>query len=151
MTTGWAAGGVRDLALGGLEWEVVLPLGADGRGPWVQCATERDAVIQNLRTILSVEPGEWPLRPLLGTPFSALLDDPSNERTINVARAMIRGQIEQWERRLEVLDLQVEITQRTVVVGGVNVDQTALIVQIYGVIKATGEILQTSLSTSFNG
>ena len=134
---------VVEQSIRGLEWEVVLPIGGDGRGPWQVASSEYNAVMQNLRVILGVEPGEWTRRPWVGTGLSSIVDEPATEDTLSIARAVIRAQITLYERRLDLTRLLASYPP-------IDLDDVVkLKVEIYGIIVATGERLAVAITLTF--
>ena len=130
--------------LRGLEWEVVHPLGSDGQGPWLPVSSEYAAVLQNLPILLLVEPGEWLMRPLLGSPLAFILDDPTSDTTLSMARTVVRTQITEHEPRLE-------LTRVTAEFGTAPADDLVqLVIGIFGVVKVTGERLAVRININFD-
>ena len=88
----------------GAGW--AFPLGVDATGGICLVAGERE-IIEAIRLILGTSPGERPMRPEFGCRIQERLFDPLNAATAGAIAYDVRTSLEQWEPRIEVLDVRV--------------------------------------------
>jgi phage baseplate assembly protein W len=69
-----------------------------------------DKVEQSIRIILGTQYGERVMRPTFGCNLKTLVFAPNNSATANLARFYVQQGLEQWEPRIEVLEVIVENT-----------------------------------------
>lgn len=150
LGTGVILGGSGAALVGG-GFEIVEPMGADAAGPWQPTSTIKSAIVQNLRSILLVEPGEWIVRPRVGSPLPALIDDPATERNLALVRATVRAAVERHEPRYNLIPAGVtaEYESRTVTENAQSVRRVYLVVTLKGNILDTGESLTVTLAASY--
>jgi phage baseplate assembly protein W len=65
-------------------------------------------VAESIRIILGTAPGERPMRPEFGCRISDHVFDPINAATAGAIAHEVRSALEQWEPRIDVLDVRVE-------------------------------------------
>jgi phage baseplate assembly protein W len=63
---------------------------------------------ESIRIILGTQQGERVMRPTFGCKLKSLVFAPNNEATANLARHYVVEGLDQWEPRIEVLDVTVE-------------------------------------------
>jgi phage baseplate assembly protein W len=129
--------GPRDLS-------VPLWLGPSG---FFGLAEEEESISQNLQAICSVDTGERLMRPDIGIPISRLIFEPATIVTQAVLATFIRGQIDLFEKRIDVLRLstRVEVGEET---GSSKT--CALIVTVFWRIKKNGSTGRTTVRSIYS-
>ena len=89
----------------GTGWS--YPLGVDATGGIAMVRGERE-VAESIRIILGTAPGERPMRPEFGCRISDHVFDPVNSATAGAIAHEVRSALEQWEPRIDVLDVRVD-------------------------------------------
>ncbi len=89
----------------GAGWS--CPLGADATGSVALVVGERE-IEQAIRLILGTACGERPMRPEFGCRIHDHVFAPGNAATAGQIAADVRAALEQWEPRVEVLDVGVD-------------------------------------------
>ena len=88
----------------GTGW--AFPLGVDATGGIAMVRGERE-VAESIRIILGTAPGERPMRPEFGCGIHAHIFDPINAATAGAIAREVRSALQQWEPRIDVLDVKV--------------------------------------------
>ena len=87
---------------------LAFPLGVDGRGGLALARDARD-VEQAISIILSTAPGERPMRPEFGCGVHDYVFDVIDPGTLGHMEREIRGALERWEPRIDVLDIDFDL------------------------------------------
>jgi uncharacterized protein len=85
-----------------------FPLAADARGEVALAAYEED-VRQAVFIILQTNPGERVMRPDFGAGLRAFVFEPMNDTTLARLRERVERSLIEWEPRIDVLDVRVEV------------------------------------------
>jgi phage baseplate assembly protein W len=87
---------------------LAFPLGVDRRGG-LALAHAGDDVAQAISIILSTAPGERPMRPEFGCGVHDYVFDVVDAGTLGRMEEQIRGALERWEPRIDVLDVDFDV------------------------------------------
>lgn len=101
-----ASPGITSDDLLGRGWGLPVRLDADGQG--IALVTGPEAVAQSIWTILATAPGERVGQPQFGCGIHDLVFAPSGAGTAALVAEQVRGALEEWEPRIELLGVQVE-------------------------------------------
>jgi uncharacterized protein len=85
---------------------------------------------ESIRIILGTQYGERVMRPTFGCNLKSLVFAPLNEATINLARHYVEEGLQQWEPRMELIDVLVEPDPR----------RGILLMHVHYRIKATQDV-----------
>ncbi len=92
----------------GAGW--AFPLGVDATGGIALVNGDRE-IAEAIRLILGTSPGERPMRPEFGCRVQEHIFAPLNAATAGAIAYDVRAALEQWEPRIEVLDVRVHFDQ----------------------------------------
>jgi phage baseplate assembly protein W len=88
----------------GAGW--AFPLGTDATGGIALVTGERE-IAESIRLILGTAPGERPMRPEFGCRVHDHVFAPANAATAGAIAHDVRAALDQWEPRIDVLDVLV--------------------------------------------
>lgn len=109
---------------------VAFPFGVDDQGRVALVKDETD-VDQAIRIILGTAPGERPMRPEFGCVVHELLFEAIDALTLGQVEHAVRVALIRWEPRVEVHDVQFDLSQ---------VEDGVLGIRLSYVIRATNSI-----------
>lgn len=109
---------------------VAFPFGVDDQGRVALVKDETD-VDQAIRIILGTAPGERPMRPEFGCVVHELLFEAIDALTLGQVEHAVRVALTRWEPRVDVHDVQFDLSQ---------VEDGVLGVRVSYVIRATNSI-----------
>jgi phage baseplate assembly protein W len=87
---------------------IAFPLQVDRRGGIALARDETD-VDQAIQLILSTAPGERPMRPEFGCGVHDFVFDTIDAGTVARMETEIRGALDRWEPRVEVMDVRFDL------------------------------------------
>jgi uncharacterized protein len=93
----------------GAGWNFPVRIDATGG---VALATEARDIEQAIELILRTTPGERPMRPEFGCAVQDHIFSPANAATAAAIAGTVRGALDQWEPRIDVVDVAVQFDQR---------------------------------------
>ena len=91
---------------------LAFPLGVD-RGGALAFARDDEDVRQAISIILTTAPGERPMRPEFGCGVHDYVFDVVDATTLGRMEEEIRGALERWEPRIDVVDIGFELDEST--------------------------------------
>jgi phage baseplate assembly protein W len=106
-SSGWTASG-NEVDFVGAGWS--FPLGTDATGSVALVVRERE-IEQAIRLILGTACGERPMRPEFGCRIHDHVFAPGNSATAGQIAYDVRRALEQWEPRIDLLDVGVSFDQ----------------------------------------
>lgn len=109
---------------------VAFPFGVDDQGRVALVKDETD-VDQAIRIILGTAPGERPMRPEFGCAVHELLFEAIDALTLGQVEHAVRIALTRWEPRVDVHDIQFDLSQ---------VEDGVLGVRLHYMIRATNSI-----------
>jgi hypothetical protein len=109
---------------------VAFPFGVDDQGRVALVKDETD-VDQAIRIILGTAPGERPMRPEFGCAVHELLFEAIDALTLGQVEHAVRVALTRWEPRVDVHDIQFDLSQ---------VEDGVLGVRLHYMIRATNSI-----------
>jgi hypothetical protein len=109
---------------------VAFPFGVDDQGRVALVKDETD-VDQAIRIILGTAPGERPMRPEFGCGVHELLFEAIDALTLGQVEHAVRVALTRWEPRVDVHDIQFDLSQ---------VEDGVLGVRLHYMIRATNSI-----------
>ena len=83
-----------------------FPLTISAKGGWRE-TVGLDKIEESIRIILGTQPGERVMRPTFGCGLKRLVFAPINEATLNLARHYVEDGLQQWEPRIDVMNVLV--------------------------------------------
>lgn len=89
----------------GVGWAYPLKLAPDDS---VATAAYEDDIRQAIRIILGTNPGERLMRPDFGAGLRDFVFEPINTTTMVLLENRVRGSLNTWEQRIDLLDVSVE-------------------------------------------
>jgi len=75
----------------------------------IKLRTNYDDIVQSLWTIISTEKGEVPHLMAFGTDLKKYVFEQSSNNTINTIKDEFIGQIQQWETRINIIDVKINV------------------------------------------
>lgn len=114
---------------------VAFPLRVDARGG-VALAHDEDDVYEAITVILGTAPGERPMRPEFGCGIHDYVFETIDAYTIGQLTQEIRVALDRWEPRIEVLDLDFEVENRS----QAGVASTVVLIDLSYRLRATSTI-----------
>ncbi len=75
----------------------------------IAMSSDAAAVRQSILLLLSTSPGERVMRPLYGCDLRRLVFSPNDDSTAGLAIHYVRRAIDQWEARVQILDLDASV------------------------------------------
>jgi phage baseplate assembly protein W len=109
---------------------VAFPFGVDDQGRVALVKDETD-VDQAIQIILGTSPGERPMRPEFGCAVHELLFEAIDALTLGQVEHAVRVALTRWEPRVDVHDIQFDLSQ---------VEDGVLGVRLHYMIRATNSI-----------
>jgi phage baseplate assembly protein W len=109
---------------------IAFPLQVDRRGGLALARDETD-VDQAIELILGTAPGERPMRPEFGCGVHDFVFDTIDAGTVARMETAIRGALDRWEPRIEVTDMQFDLS---------GADSGRLLIQIDYRVRATNHM-----------
>jgi uncharacterized protein len=109
---------------------IAFPLQVDRRGGLALARDETD-IDQAIELILGTAPGERPMRPEFGCGVHDFVFDTIDAGTVARMETEIRGALDRWEPRVEVTDVQFDLS---------GSDTGRLLIQIDYRVRATNHI-----------
>ena len=109
---------------------LAFPLQVDRRGGIALARDEQD-IDQAIELILGTAPGERPMRPEFGCGVHDFVFDTIDAGTVARMETEIRGALDRWEPRVEVTDVQFDLS---------GADTGRLLIQIDYRIRATNHM-----------
>jgi hypothetical protein len=109
---------------------IAFPLQVDRRGGLALARDETD-IDQAIELILGTAPGERPMRPEFGCGVHDFVFDTIDAGTVARMETAIRGALDRWEPRVEVTDVQFDLS---------GADTGRLVIQIDYRVRATNHM-----------
>jgi phage baseplate assembly protein W len=109
---------------------IAFPLQVDRRGGLALARDETD-IDQAIELILGTAPGERPMRPEFGCGVHDFVFDTIDAGTVARMETAIRGALDRWEPRIEVTDMQFDLS---------GADSGRLLIQIDYRVRATNHM-----------
>jgi phage baseplate assembly protein W len=109
---------------------IAFPLQVDRRGGLALARDETD-IDQAIELILGTAPGERPMRPEFGCGVHDFVFDTIDAGTVARMETEIRGALDRWEPRVEVTDVQFDLS---------GADTGRLVIQIDYRVRATNHM-----------